>query len=140
MSSLARTRNKKSRREKPTRKNPKKMNLFDSSPPWRQYNGYYPQYQKPDICSLSKLFRRYTLSHEAEAACAVLLLSTAPLSLPLYRTIQKNSCQLLFTRICKFLSKIFMLLWFTNFLNRVKTADNRLIGGDLKKAICFCSR
>lgn len=113
------------------------MNLFDSSPPWRQYNGYYPQYQKPDICSLSKLFRRYTLSHEAEAACAVLLLSTAPLSLPLYRTIQKNSCQLLFTRICKFLSKIFMLLLFAVFLKRVKTADNRLIGGDLKKKRYF---
>ena len=29
-----------------------------------------------------------------------------------------------------------MLLWFTNFLNRVKTADNRLIGGDLKKKQC----
>ena len=38
------------------------------------------------------------------------------------------------------LSKIFMLLWFTNFLKRVKNADNRHIGGDLKKAICFCSR
>lgn len=40
----------------------------------------------------------------------------------------------------KFLSKIFMLLLFAGFLKRVKTADNRLIGGDLKKAICFCGR
>lgn len=43
------------------------------------------------------------------------------------------------TFICtnlQILSKIFMLLLFAVFFKRVKNADNRLIGGDLKKMRC----
>ncbi len=81
----------------------------------------------PFVCRRYSDKRQITFRHRASIITAIS-----------YHT-KKFVSTFIYTNL-KFLSKIFMLLWFTNFLNRVKTADNRLIGGDLKKAICFCSR
>lgn len=74
----------------------------------------------PFVCRRYSDKRQITFRHRASIITAIS-----------YHT-KKFVSTFIYTNL-KFLSKIFMLLWFAFFLKRVKTADNRLIGGDLKK-------